>query len=106
MAIDQGTETVVVTTQERTWRINIETAMGADPVVSVYRETVKTDYDGTVVSKDRAPDVLPRNFSAVAKQSFTVGGKTYGMAEIAGVIAFIADTWRQEDIAAAAKAAG
>lgn len=97
MAIDLGTENVVVTSQERTWRINIETPLGGDPVVTVFREMVRTAADGTVISKDTANRVS-RSLSAAAAQSFTVEGKNYTTAEIAGVIATVADVWRQEDI--------
>jgi hypothetical protein len=38
MALDQGTVTVAVTSQERTWRVNIETPQGADPTITIQRE--------------------------------------------------------------------
>lgn len=31
MAINRGTKSITITTEERTWRVNIETALGADP---------------------------------------------------------------------------
>jgi len=101
MAIDQGTETIAVNTQERTWRINIETQRGVDPVVTAFRETVRTGPDGEVISKEISGNTS-RALSAVAAQAFTVAGKSYTSAEIAVVIAMIADTWRQEDITAEA----
>jgi hypothetical protein len=103
MAIEQGTETVTVTSQERTWRVNIETAMGADPVVTAFRETIRTASDGSVISKEPAGST-ERRLSAVETQSFTVNGKAYTGAEIADIIAAVADTWRQQDIAAVAEA--
>jgi len=97
MAIDQGTATATIASQERTWRVNIETALGADPVVSIYREEVKT-VNGALLSK--TPNaVVTRSLSATASQSFTVGEKTYTMAELATVIAAAADTFRAEDLA-------
>jgi hypothetical protein len=103
MALALGTESVVVTSQERTWRINIETPLGGDPVVTIYRETVRTAVDGTLISRETAAGVS-RSLSDVAAQSLSVAGNKYTTAEIAGVIAAIADTWRQEDIDAAAAA--
>ncbi|MBW7968107.1 hypothetical protein [Bradyrhizobium sp. BR 10289] len=101
MAITQGTETIAVTTQERTWRVNIETPIGVDPTVTVYRETVRTAADGTLISRDGGVPVT-RRLSEVAAKSYSIGGKTLTGAEIAGLIASVADTWRQEDIAAEA----
>lgn len=98
MAIDQGTETLAITTQERTWRINIETPKGGDAVVTVHREKVRTYPDGTVISREMVAEVR-RSLSATAAQQITLGGNTYTVAEIAGVISAIADAWREEDIA-------
>jgi hypothetical protein len=106
MAIDQGTETIAIKTQERTWRINIETPLGGDPVITSYRETVRTGPDGAVISREASVDTS-RALSDVAAQAFKVGGNSYTTIEIAAVVAAIADTWRQEDIAAeAARLAG
>jgi hypothetical protein len=101
MAIYQGTETIAVTSQERTWRVSIETPKGGNPVVTVYRELVKTAADGSVISKETiAP--AQRSLSAVAteNQPFipAVSGQISG-AELAGLIAARGDMWRQEDIA-------
>lgn len=102
MALDQGTETLAITTQERSWRITIETPKGGDPTVTVHRETVRTAPDGTIISKEPCGQVS-RSLSVTAAQTFKVGGNSYSVAEIAGVIAAIADAWRQEDIEAEAK---
>lgn len=104
MAIDHGTVTIAVTSQERTWRINIETPQGADPVVTVYREVVKTAPDGSIISKETV-GMVERSLTAVASQTFNVGDHKYTTAEVAGVIAAVADVWRQEDIAAQEEAA-
>lgn len=101
MAIDQGTETIEIATEERTWRINIETPKGGEAMITVYRETVKTGPAGEIILKQPSADVR-RRLSDIATQSYTVGGNVYTTAEIAGVIAAIADIWREEDLAAAA----
>ena len=97
MAIDQGTETIAVTSEERTWRVNIETPKGGDPVVTVWRETVRTGQDGAVLSRETVASV-ERALSKVADQMFDVGKSVCSVGEIAETIAVIADTWRQEDI--------
>lgn len=97
MAIDQGTETLVVSTQERSWRISIDTPKGGDPVVTVHREIVRTAPDGAVISKETCAQVS-RSLSATAAQTFKIGGASYTVAEIATVIAAVADIWREEDI--------
>jgi hypothetical protein len=102
MAIDQGTATVAVTSQERTWRVNIETPLGADPSITIQREEVKTDPSGAVLSKNPNA-VVSRGLSAIATEQFTVGSRTYTVAEIATVIAAIADQWRTEDLTAPQK---
>lgn len=105
MAIDKGTETIAIISQERTWRVNIETAKGTDPFVTVLRETVQTAIDGSIISKTAAPPA-ERALSTVAteNQPFTpsVAGQISG-AELAKLIADRGDMWRTQDIAIAAK---
>lgn len=105
MAMDLGTETAIVTMQERTWRVEIFCEKGDDPTLRAHREVVSIDANGKVISQDRKITMVNRRLSAMAAQSFTVGGKSYSGAEIAAVIAAVADALRQEDIAAAASAA-
>lgn len=102
MAIDQGTETTTLTSEERSWRINIETAKGADPVITVHREVVKSDASG-VVSKVPASSIS-RSLSATAAQTVTVGTATFTVADLATAIAALADAWRKEDLAKPAPA--
>lgn len=101
MASNQGTETVSVTTQERTWRVNIETARHADPVVTGYREIVRTASDGSLIAAEQAPQA-ERKLSAVAAQTLPFTAATAGVItglELAGLIAAWVDKWREEDIA-------
>jgi hypothetical protein len=101
MAIEQGTETVAVTTEERTLHVTIDTPKGGDPTVMVFREIVRTTPDGAVLSKQDGA-IVQRSLSQVAEETFAVGDKTYTGAEIAALISAVADTWRQQEIAAAA----
>lgn len=108
MAIDQGTATIAVTSQERTWRINIETPMGADPIVTAFRQVVKSAADGSVIAIDNASPAQ-RSLSSVAteNQPFTpsVAGQVSG-AELAALVASRADMWRAADIASPHKTVG
>lgn len=106
MAIDQGTETVLLVKEERTWRVNIETAKGADPVVTVFRERIMSAADGSVVSKDMAP-TAERALSGIADHTVTVPGTdiVLTMAQVAAAIAATADLWRTEDIKTSSEAA-
>ena len=102
MAIELGNNTLAVTRQERTWRLELFTERGEDPSVRAHREVVRVDGEGNVLARDRGIPAVERRLSVVAAQSFTVAGHTYTAAEIAAVIAAVADTWRHEDIAAGA----
>jgi hypothetical protein len=101
MAIEQGTETVAVTSEERTWRVEIFTDKGIDPLVRVHRQVIKSLADGTVLSiQDNA--IVERLQSAVMNDSFTAAGVTVSGAALAALISQAADQWRAEDLAAPA----
>lgn len=99
MAIEIGTETISITTQERTWRINIETPFNTVPTVTVYRELVKTD-GNNIISRDQNAAVSQRTADAVTEQKYTALGASVTGAQLAALISVAADTWRVEDIAA------
>jgi hypothetical protein len=74
------------------------TEKGQDPSVRAHREVIETALDGTF-KRERAGVTVERRLSAVATESFEIGGHTYTGGEIAMVLAAIADTWRAQDIA-------
>lgn len=96
MAIDRGTKNVALSSEERTWRINIETPKNGDPVVTIYREVIASDADG-IISKTPSAAVT-RSLSATAGKSIKIGSSTVTVGDIANLIANLADAWRQEDI--------
>lgn len=101
MAIDQGTETLAIKTEERTWRINIETPKGGIPVVTIFREMVRIAPDGTILSKERSGDYDHSLLDmATEHQPFTpaVSGQVSGL-ELSQLVAAKADLWRLKDIA-------
>ncbi len=105
MAIDQGTETVSISTQERTWRINIETPLGQTPVVTAFREIIKADSGGTIFARAIGIEVS-RLADAVATEKFTAAGATVTGAQLAALISKAVDQWRQQDIDAVKPVAG
>ncbi len=97
MAITQGTETISVTSEERTWRLEIFTEKGQQYSVRAHRETVRTDSEGNILSRERGVTV-ERTFSAIATEQFTIAGKAYTGGEVADALSAIADIRRQQDI--------
>lgn len=101
MAIDQGTTTLAIATQERSRRIIIDTMKGADPTISVIREVVKTAPDGSVLATDTCPGAV-RHLSQIVKETQPFKPATDGVItalELAKLIADRADMWREYDIA-------
>lgn len=103
MSIDLGKQIVTIT--ERTWRIEIETERGDDPVIRVFREKLTMAEDGTVLLRDRDLPVVGRRLSEITDQKVAVGAASYTGSEVAAVIAAMADAFRQQDIETAASAA-
>jgi hypothetical protein len=97
MAIELGIETETVSKEERTWRVELFCEKGEDPTIRAHREIVTLNTDGKVIARDRDVPVVARHLSVIANKSFTFNSKTYTAAELAGVIAAVADTLRQED---------
>lgn len=100
---DRGTKSVTIKTIERSWRINIESPVGASPVLTAHREIVQKA-GGEVVGRETGIQVT-RTLSAVKGDTVQVNGKTFNAGDVADAIAAIIDKWREEDIAAAAAAA-
>jgi hypothetical protein len=95
MALDISTESVTLAVKERTWRIEIFTDLGADPLLRAHREKVWLRPDGSPAQREIL-DPVERRLSQIAAHSF--GGITG--AQLAGAVADAADALRLEDIAA------
>jgi hypothetical protein len=100
MSVTVGTETVAVTTIERTWRVQIETLRGADPVVQGFREFVKTDANGNVLSQMPSGQTR-RQLSAISAATVTADGVTVTFAQLAALVSEAIDTFRTQDLAQA-----
>lgn len=91
--------------EERTSCVIIQTPKNSDPHIQVIRQFASTKEDGSIEYKP-APNA-ERYLSAVATEAhdFTPSQPSkITIAEVAGLMSLIADTWRHEDIDAAAKA--
>lgn len=86
MALDKGTETLTLATEEWTSVTLIETPKGGVPVATVHREIVRTLPDGTIHSKEPAG-----SFSIILT------------AEIAAKIEDMTDQWHAEFLIEEAK---
>jgi hypothetical protein len=98
MALDLGTKTITV--KDRTVLIEFSTPLSGAYSIRIARQKVWLDETGALISSENAPDVM-RMFADIAAQSFTVGDLTLTGAQIAGLLAGVADLLRQEDITAA-----
>jgi hypothetical protein len=99
--------TDVATREERTWRANIETPVGGNYAIQVYREIVDKDGDGNVLNVTKKAGVVERAAAAIAEESVTLpsGGGTVTAAQILGALPLFFDRWATEDAEAAAAAA-
>ena len=99
--------TDVATREERTWRANIETPVGGNYAIQVYREIVDKDDEGKVVNVTKKAGVVERAAAAIASESVTLpsGGGTVTAAQILGALPLFFDRWATEDAEAAAAAA-
>ncbi|MGB6080199.1 MAG: hypothetical protein WBF99_12145 [Xanthobacteraceae bacterium] len=98
MAIEQGAETVTLTVEERTWRVEIFCEKGEDPTIRAHRQTVRSGGSGSVLSVENGA-LVERRSSAIQGDTFTAAGVTITGAQLAGLIAQAADQWRSEDLA-------
>lgn len=105
MAINKTVASVPATTDNRTWRANIETPLGGAPSIQVFREDVDRNAEGAVVGPSR-PSMQPVNRAAAAIASesvtVTVGGQevTVSAAAVIAALPVFFDRWTQEDITA------
>jgi len=97
MAIDKGEATVTMRTQERTWRIEIESPAGQMPYITAHRETIISLSDGTVIGRESGIQVR-RTLEQLARDSEALA--------MASAIPDIIDRWRKEDLAKAPEGVG
>ncbi len=98
MAIILSTDSLIVTTLRRTWRINVEVVLGADHVLTAHRELVKRAGD-IVLSKDQNAGTITRTLSAVAAEMVELDdGTILTPAHVAEALAVLIERWEVEDL--------
>ena len=96
MAIEGTTETIQLKSVTRTRQFDVVTALGADPVITAHRESLKMNGDD-VFSRDNAPSTT-RKFSQVVGESVVIpGGQTVTLVQIAQALPIFFDRWALED---------
>lgn len=94
-----GIESLTITKLRRTWRVQIETPLGADYVLTAFRENVSKSGE-EIISKEPAGSVV-RSMSAAAIDAVTLqSGKTITGQELAEAIAAHIERWEDLDAAA------
>lgn len=90
MAKDLGKQTVTVSKQERTWRVEIFCDLGNNPVINFHRQVVLDD--GTKKVADPTEyRVITRTAKELSEMSVTVAKNTYTGAELGAVISAFGD---------------
>lgn len=97
MAKHIDSSSLTVTTERRTWRINIEAAKNASPVLTAHRELIRT-VDGEVIARDQSAGTVTRALSAVAAEKVTLqSGAVLTPAQIAEALVALIEAWEIED---------
>lgn len=98
MAIEGESKSLTVTPGWRTSRVEIETAAGRDPVVTVHRGSYQKLPDGSMIDEKPFAVAVSRALSRIAADVVTVDGQKFTAAQVAGAFAAFADQWHGEDI--------
>lgn len=94
------TETLTVTTVQRTWRIHVFSDFGTDYRVEYLREEIRKLPDNTVIGRNQTLPNVSRGLAAVAAETVTLtSGKTISGAELAEALSRFGDKWAAEDAA-------
>lgn len=104
MATTLSTEVLTVTSERRTWRIQIESSVGTVPTLTAHRELVKK-VGADVLSKDQNAGVVNRSLAAVYSEEVICNdGTVVTPAHIAEALVQLIESWEIEDVAAIAPA--
>lgn len=90
MSTPLGSETITVTKQERTWRVECFCEDGADYTMVAHREILSLAADGSVVASERGKTVR-RSVSQVSTETDSM--------QMLGLVKAICDRWAAEDAA-------
>lgn len=97
MAISLGTESLTVSSQRRTWRIQIECAMGTDYKLQAFRELVRSA-NGEVLTKESAGVVQRGLQESITDEVTLQSGKKITVAELAEALVAHIEAWEIADL--------
>lgn len=92
MAIQKGTESLTLTKEERTWRVECFAEEGTDYSIIFHRETLWKRTDGTIAQRDRRIPLVLRSKSMLQ----TSGDTGISLLE---ALRDLGDKWAAEDAA-------
>jgi hypothetical protein len=92
VAIQRGTETKILITEERTWHVDCFCEDGTDYRLIGHRELLSKDANGNIISRDRDIPSVVRVVSQVLTEINAL--------QMLGLIKDTIDTWAGEDEAA------
>lgn len=106
MAIERPITNAPVSAEERTWRATIETPRTGfnNYSITVHREVLQKDAQGSVVSVLPGPTVT-RRAADIAQESVQLSGRSVPAMLILGGLPEFFDRWAQEDAQSAVPAA-
>lgn len=91
-----------LTAVRRTWRTNIESAVGAPVTITAHREELLRTEDLTIIKRDQNAGVVTRALSAVAGETVTLDdGTELTAVQVALAVEAFLEKWDAEDIAPA-----
>lgn len=97
-------EALIVTTTERTWRVQIHCTEGQDYVLEAFREQIRRAGE-TDLGRDPNAAVVRRALSAVAGDSYTCAdGTEVSVPHLAEALAGLIEQWRDVDLTPVAPA--
>ena len=98
MAIDKPITDPAVKERKRTWRVNVETPDKAPThAISVFRETLRLDAAGNVVSRTLATFPVQRMLEAVKEETVEVGDTELTAEDVFEALNEFSDRWAEED---------
>lgn len=99
MAKNLGTASLTVSSERRTWRVQVDCVKGQSPVLTAHRELLRS-VDGAVISRDQNAGVVSRSLAQVAAQEIILAdGTVITPAHIAEALAAYIELWEEEDVA-------
>lgn len=100
MSTSLGTSVLTISSERRTWRVNIECPKGGDYTLTAHRELIRTA-DDAVISRDQSAGQVVRSLSAVAGtiSHECADGTVVAPEHIAEALTAFIEQWEASDLA-------